>query len=904
MTSTPIISDSEGADALASDGGIVTIRPARPDDRGALAALYAGASRDNLLLRFFIVPGRQTISAELDSLCRPATRDRLTVVAWQAAELIGVASCVRLDHAGRAAEIAAFVADEHHGRGIGTLLLEHLAARARSVGITEFVGEMLPGNSGMLRVISDFHEHAHTRLTAGYVDLDIDLTDHAAFERAADARDRVAEQASLRPLLAPRSVAVIGAGQRHGGAGHETLRALRDYGFTGRLYAINPPGRPVCGLPAHRSVGDLPEAVDLAVVAVRADLVPAALKEAGQRGVRAAVVLSKGFGGSGPVARQRRADVLRTAREHGMRLVGPASIGVLGTDPQVRLNACLSPVRPPAGGLAVATQSGTVGIALLANAARSGCGISSFVSLGDKLDVSGNDLIAYWYDDPATQAVAFYLESFGNPRRFARTVRALGRRKPVLTLQSPRSAGPDAPGLVDALFTQAGVVRTTGIDEMLDAARALIGQPPPAGMRLGIVGNAGGLTDLAVAGAEAAGFTLVPLSRDTRRQLPRGRDNPVDLGIDATPATIASAAETVANSGEVDILLLMIVGTRANCSVGTMAALAEVVDNHPDVTVAAVLTGSNDDIQRFGTRGAPVYPQPDRAIRALAHAERYARWQRQPLGRRPDLPGIEPARARALIGQALATGAGWMPRIRAAAVLRAYGIFLVPVFAAWTGVDAVDVAERLGFPVVVRSAALPPDRPGVVRRDLTSAAAVRSAFDVVTASSPRPAGVLIQRQLAAPVELAAGIQHDPLFGSLVRLGLRGGWAGDTARLVPLTDLDAGRMWRDLPAASLSGGRRQAPLFDPADLEDLLLRLGRLAEDLPEIAELRLEPVFAGPGGMLVADARIRIAPVGAEPDATLRRLSPAVPAPVAPAAPPGKPGRPERSVRGIRRAAS
>ncbi|MBB4742780.1 acyl-CoA synthetase (NDP forming)/GNAT superfamily N-acetyltransferase [Actinoplanes octamycinicus] len=903
MTSTPLISDPDGADALASDGGIVTIRPVRPGDRGALARLYAGASRENLLLRFFIVPGRLTIAAELDSLCRQETRDRLAVVAWQAGELIGVAACVRLDRHSRMAEIAAFVADDHHGRGIGTLLLEHLAARARLAGITDFVGEMLPGNTDVLRMVHDFHEHTHTQTRVGYIDLNIDLTDQHAFERAVDARDRVAEQASLRPLLAPRSVAVIGAGQRHGTAGHETLRALRDYGFAGRLYAINPTGRPVCGLPSHRSIGDLPEAVDLAVIAVRAELVAGALKEAGQRGVRAAVVLSKGFGASGPVSKQRRADVLRIAREHGMRLVGPSSIGVLGTEPQLRLNACLSPIRPPGGGLAVASQSGTVGIALLANAARTGCGVSSFVSLGEKLDVSGNDLIAYWYDDPATKAVALYLESFGNPRRFARTVRALGRRKPVLALESGRSlatrhAGAASPDLMDALFTQAGVIRVTGIDEMLDSARMLIDQPAPAGARMAIVGNGGGLTALAADHAVAGGFTLVSLSRDTRRQLPRGRDNPVDLGIEATPATIAAAAETIANSGEADILLLMIVGTRANCSVGTMAALAEVVDNHPDVTIAAVLTGSNDDIQRFGARGAPVFPQPETAIRALAHAHRYARWQRQPLGRRPELPGIQPARAQALIGQALATGPGWLPRIRVAAVLRAYGISIMPMSAARTGVDAVAIAERLGFPVVLRSAAPATARGPVVRRDLSSAAAVRDAFDAVVADSPGPAGVLLQRQITAPVELTAGIRHDSLFGSLVRLGLSGGWTAHTVRLVPLTDLDAGRMWRDLPAGSLSGGLRKPPRFEPADLEDLLLRLGRLAEDHPEIAELDLAPVFAGPDGLLIGDARIRLAETGAEPDATLRRLSPV--------ALPGVPARPERGtsdpVRGNRAA--
>lgn len=535
---------------LASDGGIVTIRLARPTDRTGP-------------LRFRLAAGAS---------------ERLTVVALDGATVIGAAACSRLGLDSHSAEVACHVAPHHRGRGVSTLLLEHLADRARPIGISEFVGEV---------------------------------------------PDRGEE---LRPLLEPRSVVVIGAGPRHGGAGHETLRALRDYGFAGRLYAVNPAGREVFGVPGHRSVSDLPEAPDLAVVAVRADLVATALKEAGQCGVRAAVVLSKGFGISGPVARQRRAEALEIAREQGIRLLGPSSIGVVSTGARTRLNACLSPARPPAGGLAVASQSGAVGVALLADAARSGCGISSFVSLGEQLDVDENDLINYWYDDPATRAAALCLEQIRDPGEFARRAQALGRRKPVLAVTR---AG--------ALLEQSGVICTTGIGEMLDTARVLIGQPPPAGARMAIVGNGGGLTALAADRAEASGFTLLPLRRETRRQLPQGRDNPVDLGIDASPAAIAGAAETVANSGEADILLLIIVGTRANCPIGIMTALGEVADNHPGVTMAAVLTGGNEGIQTFGERGAPVYPEAERAVRALAYAHRYALWRQQPLTGHRDL---------------------------------------------------------------------------------------------------------------------------------------------------------------------------------------------------------------------------------------------------------------------------
>ncbi|MFI1994798.1 GNAT family N-acetyltransferase [Actinoplanes sp. NPDC020271] len=529
---------------LASDGGLVALRLARPSDRTGH-------------LRFLLAAG---------------AGERLTVVAHDGPALIGAAACARLGLGSTSAEVVSHVAPHHRGRGVSTLLLEHLADRARPIGITEFVG---------------------------------DVTDRGE---------------DLRPMLEPRSVVVIGAGPRHGGAGHETLRALRDYGFTGRLYAVNPAGRPVCGVAGHRSVSDLPEAPDLAVVAVRADLVSSALKEAGQRGVRCAVVLSKGFAASGPVNRQRRAEAGEIAREQGIRLLGPSSVGVISTGPRARLNACLSPVRPPAGGLAVASQSGAVGVALLGDAARGGCGISSFVSLGEALDVDENDLIRHWYDDPATRAVALCLESIRDPGEFARMVRALGRRKPVLAVTR---AG--------ALLEQAGVICTTGIGEMLDTARVLIGQPPPAGARMAIVGNGGGLTALAADHAEASGFTVLPLTQRTRRQVPKSRDNPIDLGIDASPAAIASAAETVADSGEADLLLLLVVGTRANCPVAIMTALGSVVDNHPDVTIAAVLAGGNDAIPAFGERGAPVYPDAERAVRALAWAHRYAVWRGQPL---------------------------------------------------------------------------------------------------------------------------------------------------------------------------------------------------------------------------------------------------------------------------------
>lgn len=445
------------------------------------------------------------------------------------------------------------------------------------------------------------------------------------------------EDSALRRIFAPRSVAVVGAGRRRGGAGHETLRAIRDYGFRGRLYAVNRSGRPVCGVPAYRAVTDLPGPVDLLVVAVAADNVAPVLTGAGRLGVRAAVLLGAGPRGGDPRDERQRREILRVARQQNIRLLGPGCLGILNTDPRVRLNASLSPARPPTGGLALAVRSGAIGVALLADAVRDHCGISSLVSLGDEIDITGTDLLDYWLDDPATRAVALSPEAFGDPGGFTRAARNLGRHKPVLAI-----AG--APGAMRAgLFAEAGVIRTASFGETLDTARILVDQPLPEGNRMAIVGNAGGLTALAAGGARAYGFDVVPLSGQTRAQLPPsaspdGLGNPIDLGVDALPVRIAEATEIVANSGETDVLLLVLVGTRANVLAANLSALAPVVDDHPHLTIAAIVTGDTADVHQFGRYDVPVFREPEQAVRALAHARDYADWRREPPARR-DGPG-------------------------------------------------------------------------------------------------------------------------------------------------------------------------------------------------------------------------------------------------------------------------
>jgi acyl-CoA synthetase (NDP forming) len=626
------------------------------------------------------------------------------------------------------------------------------------------------------------------------------------------------------------------------------------------------------------------------VIAVPAPAVLDALDDCGKAGVRAAVVLTSGLGEEDDAGRAAQAELVRAARRYGIRLVGPNCLGVLNTDPAVRMQGTFAAVAPPPGGLAVASQSGAVGITILDHATRTGTGLSSFVSLGNKADVSGNDLLSYWYDDPRTRAVALYLESVGNPRRFARIARAIGHRKPVLAVKSGRTvagsragashtaaaAAPDA--TVDALFAQAGVIRCDGLGELLDTARLLVDQPLPAGNRIAIVGNAGGVNVLAADAADGAGLVLPTLPGPVRAAIAEAAPkaataaNPVDLGAAATPYAVEVAIRSIVDSGAADAVLVVFAATLANDVPGVLDAIA----NCGGLPVAVVLLGVADPPTRLG--GAPVYALPEQAVTALGHAARYAAWRARPLGTVPLLPGVDPGTARAIVRRALRDGDGWQPPDVATALLDCFGIPVLRGTVARGPDAAVAAAEALGFPAVLKAAdpgLVHKTDVGGVRLGLADAAAVADAYHAVTTATGFPA-VLVQPQVRGTVELVAGVVHDPLFGSLVLLG-HGGvttdlFADRALRLLPVTDRDAAAMWRALRVAPLLTGYRGAAGADTAAVEDLLLRLGRLAEDLPEVAELDLNPVLAGPDGVVAVDVKLRLAPVADEPDPAVRAL--------------------------------
>jgi acyl-CoA synthetase (NDP forming)/GNAT superfamily N-acetyltransferase len=885
----------EGVDALLMDGRIIHIRPLREADSEAVSALYSRASPRTRYLRFFTAG--ISIDREVQRLITPSD-DHMALLAEHEGVAVAVASYEILN--GTQAEIALLVDDAWQGDGIGSLLIEHLAALARRAGIEELVGDVLATNVTMLRTSASLapgivRDHGDD---PDVVRVHIPTQPDERALAAAGVRDRTAEHNSLRPLLAPASVAVIGVSRSESGVGYEILQALRAGRFTGRIYPVNPHAKIIDGLDCYPSVSAIPEHMDLAIVAVPAARVTQVMEECGAAHVSAAVILSAGFGETGPSGEVTEARLLASARRHDVRVVGPNCMGVINTDPWVRLNATFARNPPNPGHLAVASQSGAVGIAILESAERSGVGISTFVSLGNKIDVSTNDLLSYWYDDVTTQAVALYVESFGNPRRFAWLARALSTRKPILAVKSGRSAGGRRAGAsqtaaaaapdvaVDTLFRQAGVLRMDTLGELLDAARLLTEQPLPAGDRLAIIGNAGGLNVLAAGAAEAADLKVVELSATLQQKFTHlaphlaGVANPVDLGADALPATIGRAIQALGSSGEADALVVPLVATRTNDLPGALAALSEAANDLPHLPIVAVVVGGEAPL-KLGRGNLPVYALPEDAVRALGHACRYARWRREPTGSTPAIPGLDRAAARRIVATALTDSPGWQPVGVSHALLACYGIALLDTRVATSVESAQDIAQALGFPVVMKAT-----RPGLVHKSelggvhlgLSTESAVREAYLAIARSlEETEPQVALQPMVVTGVELVVGMAHDSLFGSLVMVGLGGvqtDLLGDRSfRALPLTDRDAAAMWRELRAAPLLTGYRGTPSMNSDALEQLLVRVAQLAEDFPEVSELDLNPVVAVPAGVSALDVKLKLQPAEDESDAYLRRLA-------------------------------
>jgi acyl-CoA synthetase (NDP forming)/GNAT superfamily N-acetyltransferase len=823
-------------DALLLDGRIARIRTVQASDAGALQAMHDGVSSDALYLRFFSL-SRSVVPEEIHALTRPAGDDHLSLLAEIGGRVVGVATFERLDNDRTKAEIAFLVDDTHRGRGIGMLLLEHLAGAAVTVGVRSFVAETLASNSSMLHVFSDTGLPMVSRYDDGVVHIEIALEFDDEFRSAVDRREAHAEAISMKRVLAPASVAVVGAGSDPAGLGHQILANIVRGGYRGQLYAVNQSAHRVSGVRAFTSLEDLPAAVDLVVVAVPAAAVLEIAREAADHGAAGLVVISAGFGESGPNGDRLQRDLVRICRESGMRLIGPNCIGVANADPFISLNATTSTTMPPAGGIGLMSQSGGVGFAALQYAARSGVGISNFVSAGNKADVSGNDLLCAWEHDEETRVCALYLESFGNPRKFARVAARVSRRKPVVAVKAGRlvagvsgvrslTAGAATPDIaVDSLFEQAGVTRVDSLAELFDVASLFDLAPLPHGPRVAIVSNSGGPGLLAADACDAAGLDVVALSEVTRRRLgalvPTGTTigNPVDLLSSADPVSFEAALRVLLDDPEIDAVISVYTPLQVGSANGIARAIATVQADVPGKPLLVCFLGVEtmpSELRAAGGRPvAPYYAFPESAAHALGAAARYVAWRERPWGNPPVLADLDVAAARAIVTDALAAlpDGCWLDAQTAAALLATHGVHVVQT-------------------------------------------ATHEAQTTQTA-------------------MAIGVVSDPTFGPLVMVGL-GGLASELLadrafRLLPLTVEDARRQIRSLRGAPLLFGYRDVAPCNVVALEDMLLRVAELATNIPELAELDLNPVLVSAAGAEATDVRVCLRPATAE-DPLIRRL--------------------------------
>ncbi|MFI9808048.1 GNAT family N-acetyltransferase [Streptomyces sp. NPDC052301] len=932
------------ADVVLRDGGTARIRPITIDDADRLVSFYEQVSDESKYYRFF-APYPRLSAKDVHRFTHHDFVDRVGLAATIGGEFIAT---VRYDRIGTdgmpasspadEAEVAFLVQDAHQGRGVASALLEHIAAVARERGIRRFAAEVLPANTKMIKVFTDAGYTQKRSFEDGVVRLEFDLepTDRSvAVQRA---REQRAEGRSVRRLLAPGSVAVVGVGRAPGGVGRSVLDNIRAAGYAGRLHAVNKAFpedlKDVDGVPAHRSVRHIDGPVDLAVVAVPADHVPAVVAECGEHGVQGLVVLAAGYAESGPEGRERQRALVRHARTYGMRIIGPNAFGIINTAPDVRLNASLAPEMPRPGRIGIFAQSGAIGIALLSRLHRRGggvtgvTGVSTFVSAGNRADVSGNDVLQYWYDDPETDVALMYLESIGNPRKFTRLARRTAAAKPLVVVQgtgtTPQGHAVRATRLphatVSALLRQAGVIRVDTITELVDAGLLLARQPLPAGPRVAILGNSESLGVLTYDRCLAEGLrpvhpvdlTTGATAEDFHRALGQA------LADDTNDAVVVTAIPAIGEASPGDAELAEALRSAAAAVPGKpvlvvhveLGGLAQALSAAASTAPAAVerapgteggapslratgRVGGSGPAARTeppeeadgvrvsppeGSRLIPAYPAAERAVRALAEAVKYGQWRREAVdpGKVPEYEDIDEKGAARLIAELLARGEGLtISDAETCRLLGKYGIHVRRALPAPTPDAAAEAARALGYPVALKATA-PHLRHradlGGVRLDVADEEQLRRTYAELTElfGAPEELRPVVQGMAPRGVDTVVRAVIDPAAGAVLSFGLAGAASqllGDMAhRLIPVTDREATSLVRSIRTAPLLFGWRGSTPVDTPALEELLLRVSRLVDDHPEVVAVTLEPVVVAPHGASVLGATVRLAPPPARDD--------------------------------------
>jgi len=890
MDDVPGTPDRREADVVLRDGSTVHIRPATLEDRDDMAGFLRDLSPDSRAFRFF------SASVDVEREARHSVdvdyRDTYALVATTGLQARLVGHAIYFKTTDGRAEAALAVADELQGMGLGTLLLAHLAQHAAANGIETFEAVVLPQNHRMIDVFRESGFPVELKTSPGWIQAEFptSLTPEA-LERF-DRREQTAAAAALRTILAPRSVAVIGASRRPDTIGGAVFANLIAGGFTGPVYPVNPNADVVQSVPAVASVADVPGPVDLAVIVVPADRVAAAARECAAKKVAALVVISAGFAETGADGAARQTELLEICREAGMRLIGPNCMGVVNTDPDVLLNATFAPLFPRRGRVGFLSQSGALGLAVMDLMQARALGMSTFVSVGNKADISGNDLLHYWETDDDTNLVMLYLESFGNPRRFARISSRVGRSKPILAVKSGRTkAGARATSshtgallqgsdvTVDALFEQSGVIRTDSLAEMFDVATLLSNEPAPAGPRVAILTNAGGAGILCADACEGGGLEVPPLPEEVRVELaaflaPEAAvGNPVDMIASATAAQFGRAIDTIAGAAVADALIVIFVPPLVTLAadVAREVRLAAERDGGkiPILAVFVSSAGPPPELREGGDGPClATYAFPEDAARALSRAVRWGRWRDAPSGEIPQFD-VREAEATALVARALSRGEGWLGPRDVTGLLDCFGIPLATERVVATPEEAGAAAEEMDGPVALKAVSptlVHKTEAGAVRLDLRGSAAVAAAAtamrDAVGREGHQVEGFLVQQMVLDGVELLVGVVHDASFGPVLACGAGGTTAEllrDVAvRITPLTDVAASEMVRSLGSFPLLDGYRGAPHADVPALEELLLRVSAMVEAHPEIAEMDLNPVKVLDKGAVVVDARIRL----------------------------------------------
>ncbi|MFG2320467.1 bifunctional acetate--CoA ligase family protein/GNAT family N-acetyltransferase [Streptomyces tendae] len=920
------------ADVVLRDGGTARVRPITVDDAERLVSFYEQVSDESKYYRFF-APYPRLSAKDVHRFTHHDFVDRVGLAATIGGEFIATVRYDRIGAGGTPAtspadeaEVAFLVQDAHQGRGVASALLEHIAAVARERGIRRFAAEVLPANNKMIKVFMDAGYTQKRSFEDGVVRLEFDLEPTDRSLAVQYAREHRAEARSVQRLLQPGSVAVVGTGRTPGGVGRSILGNIRDAGYTGRLYAVNrafpEEQKELDGVTACRSVRDIDGPVDLAVVTVPAEHVPDVVTECGEHGVQGLVVITAGYADSGPEGRERQRALVRHARTYGMRIIGPNAFGIINTSPDVRLNASLAPEMPRPGRIGLFAQSGAIGIALLSRLHRRGggvtgvTGVSTFVSSGNRADVSGNDVLQYWYDDPRTDVALMYLESIGNPRKFTRLARRTAAAKPLVVVQGARHGGVAPQGhavratrlphaTVSALLRQAGVIRVDTITDLVDAGLLLARQPLPAGPRVAILGNSESLGLLTYDACLSEGLrpqppldlTTAASADDFHAALARA------LADDTCDAVVVTAIPTVGEGAAGDAALAEALRSAAaavptkpvlvvHVELGGLAeALSAATSTAPHAAAgpageppAAPVPPPSAAPAPDGAHLIPAYPAAERAVRALGEAVAYAQWRRDAAdpGKVPEYEDIDEKGAAEQIAGHLARGQGLTLGSRETCdLLGRYGVHVHRALPAPTPDDAAAAARTIGYPVALKATA-PHLRHradlGGVRLDLADEEQLRRAYAELTELFGTPAELrpVVQGMAPRGVDTVVRAVIDPAAGAVLSFGLAGAATqllGDMAhRLIPVTDRDATSLIRSIRTAPLLFGWRGSAPVDAAALEELLLRVSRLVDDHPEVVAVTLEPVVVAPHGLSVLGASVRLAPPPARDDLGPRTL--------------------------------